>query len=86
MTVTWTEDIASRFHEAYERLAPTYGYKTREASAVPWEQVPEQNKSLMIAVIGEILEPVWIGGVDYEIFTSDDKTVPSSDPLYRVKP
>jgi hypothetical protein len=50
------ETIASKFHEAYERLAPEFGYKTREASAVPWEEVPEANKSLMIAVIGELLE------------------------------
>ncbi len=50
-----TEDIARKFHEAYERLAPSFGYETRKASAVPWEQVPEQNKNLMIAVCSEIL-------------------------------
>jgi hypothetical protein len=47
--------LARRFHEAYERLAPSFGYKTREASAVPWEDVPEQNKRLMVAVAGEVL-------------------------------
>lgn len=50
-----------RFHEAYERLAPNYGYKTREASAVPWEKVPASNKALMRAVCAELLasiEPV----------------------------
>ncbi len=26
------------------------GYKTRKASAVKWEDVPEKNKKLMIAV------------------------------------
>ena len=26
------EAIARAFHEAYERLAPEYGYKTREAT------------------------------------------------------
>jgi len=49
------EALAKRFHEAYERLAPDFGYKTREASAVPWSEVPEQNKRLMIAVAREIL-------------------------------
>jgi hypothetical protein len=44
------EELAQFFHEAYELLAPTYGYKTREASAVPWEEVPKQNKDLMVAV------------------------------------
>jgi hypothetical protein len=49
------EALARRFHETYERLAPDHGYETRKASAVPWEDVPEQNRSLMIAVAGEIL-------------------------------
>lgn len=49
------EAVAQRFHEAYERLAPSFGYKTREASAVPWADVPEQNKKLMIAVAAEVL-------------------------------
>jgi hypothetical protein len=47
-----TDDLLARtFHENYERLAPNYGYKTREASAVPWEDVPEQNKALMRATV-----------------------------------
>lgn len=49
------EDIAREFHETYERLAPDYGYTTREASAKPWEEVPEQNKNLMIGVVGVLL-------------------------------
>lgn len=49
------EDLARRFHESYERLAPNYGYKTREASAVPWDEVPTDNRLLMIAVAGEML-------------------------------
>ncbi len=48
--------IAKAFHEAYERLAPQYRYKTQEASAVPWEDVPQQNKMLMTAVISELLD------------------------------
>lgn len=49
------EQLAQRFHETYERLAPDFGYKTREASAKPWVDVPDQNKYLMIAVCAEIL-------------------------------
>ncbi|MDQ2785771.1 MAG: hypothetical protein M3Y58_12300 [Chloroflexota bacterium] len=52
------EEIAQQFHEAYERLAPDYGYKTREASAKPWAEVPEQNKRLMIAVAAEVGESI----------------------------
>jgi hypothetical protein len=49
------EDIARRFHEAYERLAPSFGYYTRPASAVAWEQVPIHNRELMVAVVAELL-------------------------------
>lgn len=48
------EQLAQLFHETYERLAPDFGYKTREASAVPWSEVPPANKRLMIAVCAEI--------------------------------
>jgi len=50
------EVLARMFHETYERLAPSFGYETRKDSAVPWEDVPERNKKLMIAVCAEILE------------------------------
>ena len=50
------EGLARLFHETYERLAPDYGYRTREASAVPWEDVPDGNKRLMIATAAEVLE------------------------------
>ena len=49
------ENIARAFHESYERLAPEHGYETREASAKPWVEVPEQNKALMVAVAGDLL-------------------------------
>jgi hypothetical protein len=49
------EVVARGFHETYERLAPEHGYKTRDASAVPWEDVPENNRSLMVAVARELL-------------------------------
>jgi hypothetical protein len=52
------ERWAQAFHETYERLAPSFGYETREASAVPWSEVPEPNKSLMIAVANEVLRGV----------------------------
>lgn len=52
------ESVAAAFHETYERLAPSFGYDTRQASAVPWEDVPEPNKSLMVAVAGEVTEHI----------------------------
>lgn len=49
------ERIASEFHAAYERLAPSHGYDTREASAKPWADVPEANKNLMVATVLDLL-------------------------------
>lgn len=50
------EEIAREFHQTYEQLAPDFGYKTREESAKPWEDVPDQNKGLMVAVVEDLLE------------------------------
>lgn len=47
-------ETARLFHETYERLAPDFGYRTREASAKPWADVPEQNRALMIATCAEV--------------------------------
>lgn len=49
------EELARFFHETYERLAPGYGYETRGESAVPWADVPEANRSVMIATATEVL-------------------------------
>lgn len=47
-------EIAQQFHETYERLAPAFGYQTREDSAKPWADVPQRNQDLMIAVAREL--------------------------------
>ena len=52
----WADDLARRFHEAYERLAPDFGYDTRPESAVPWADVPEPNRLLMRAVVKDIFD------------------------------
>lgn len=49
------ERIARAFHEAYEDLAPQFSYKTRKASAVPWEDVPADNKDLMMATVTRLI-------------------------------
>lgn len=55
MEVT-AEELAQFFHETYEELAPDFGYTTRKSSAVPWSEVPEPNRSLMIAVAEKVLD------------------------------
>lgn len=57
------DQLAQAFHEAYERLAPQYGYETRRDSAVPWDQVPERNRRLMTAVCAELLTTMLAGPV-----------------------
>lgn len=61
MTDLTAEQLAKAFHETYERLAPGFGYKTREATAVPWHDVPEANRLLMIAVCQELLDGILAG-------------------------
>lgn len=50
------EYVARLFHETYEWLAPGYHYEPRRETAVPWSEVPEPNKSLMITVAAEVLK------------------------------
>ena len=50
------ERIAQAFHETYESMAPDYDYRTREASAVPWEDVPAENRALMLATVHCLLD------------------------------
>lgn len=49
------ESVAKLFHETYERLAPVFNYETRKPTRVPWEQVPDENKRLMIATAADVL-------------------------------
>jgi hypothetical protein len=50
------EQLPEQLHEAYERLAPSFGYTTRAESAVPWGMVPENNRALMRAAVGEAID------------------------------
>lgn len=52
------EELAELFHTTYEELAPQFNYKTNENTAVPWQDVSEPNKSLMLAVAKKILERI----------------------------
>lgn len=59
------EELAEKFHENYERLAPLYGYRTRKQSAVSWLDVPAENKKLMLATARSIL--TWLRDKGIEI-------------------
>ena len=47
--------MAVHFHDTYERLAPEFDYKTRSESAVPWVDVPENQRRLMEATVRVVL-------------------------------
>lgn len=49
-------DLARRFHETYEKLAPEYGYNIRKETK-SWDQY-SPNGMLMQAVITEVMGPV----------------------------
>jgi hypothetical protein len=54
--MTPEQEIAIRFHETYERLAPDYGYETRKDTR---EFDPDSaNGKLMIAVCNEVMQPL----------------------------
>jgi hypothetical protein len=56
MATPVSEQIAKRFHEVYEELAPTMGWETQEKARVPWEQLPVENKWLMVKVVEQLME------------------------------
>ena len=72
-------DVARLFHETYERLAPEFGYRTREASAVPWDEVPETNRALMIATVTEVLAGFRVTP------KPDDTTRAAIKPFYAIQ-
>ena len=49
------EEIAKEFHRVYELHAKVMGYATRKETAVPWEDLPEINRSLMTSVVDDLL-------------------------------
>lgn len=57
------EVIARRFHETYEGKAAEHGWLTQQsARGKPWEELPENNRRLMLAVVdallgGDVIEP-----------------------------
>lgn len=82
MTDELAEQVARKFHETYERLAPKYGYTTREESAVPWDEVPVNNRALMTAVAEQML--VYMTSLDKPV--SDDINMESGVSVFDGHP
>lgn len=60
------EQLAMLFHETYERLAPSFGYETRQDTKSFDPQSP--NGKLMIAVCGEVLNHIKPNGTSMNIY------------------
>jgi hypothetical protein len=52
------EDIARLFHETYEKLAPSFGYETREDTKV--FDPESKNGKLMISVCQSVASKIYI--------------------------
>lgn len=50
-----SELVAEQFHAAYEHAAVNLGYATREESRVPWDEVPDKNRAVMIETARDLL-------------------------------
>lgn len=64
--------LAKLFHDEYESLAADFDYKTRDASAVPWDRVPENNRNLMRAVSGRVLSRLFPDGAPDPLWPESD--------------
>jgi hypothetical protein len=56
------EQLAELFHSTYERLAPAFGWRTKKGCNVPFIQLPQRNKALMIATCQTVLNALQNSG------------------------
>lgn len=49
-------ELARYFHDTHERLAPRFRCEPMEQDPVPWEEVPENNRKLMIATCERVIK------------------------------
>lgn len=55
--------VARAFHEKYEQLAPMHGWETQHRSRREWEDVPAENRALMVHVADDLIGEgiIWPG-------------------------
>lgn len=68
------EEVARFFHSEYERLAPAFDYETRRESAVPWEQLLDSNRKLMLAVTTSVMLTFFPDSLDIENEERSDRS------------
>lgn len=50
-TIPHAAQIARRFHEVYEELAPQHSWETQKESRVPFDKLPARQRLLMCKVV-----------------------------------
>lgn len=54
------EKLARLFYGTYERLAPEHGFQGGEEETVPWDELPDDEKALTIAVAEVVLKRIQV--------------------------
>lgn len=56
MNIWNSEELAKFFHDEYDKLAPRYGWRTQISTQVTFDQLPDNNRALMVAVCEQVVE------------------------------
>jgi hypothetical protein len=49
-------ELATFFHDTYEMLAPDFGWTTSAGCVVPFDDLPDENRLLMLEVCERVLQ------------------------------
>lgn len=83
MTEQTIDDLAQAMHDAYEVAAARAGWETQQRSRVPYEAVPEANKTAMragvLAVLDALLKDGWC-----KITASPVTAQPTEEPWVKI--
>lgn len=80
MTDDQAEEIARRFHYAYEHHAKAEGWETQERSRKEWADVPAENRTTMIETVKTVFD--YAGNLWIERGECHHQNV----PLYQLRP
>lgn len=68
------ECLARLFHDTYLELKPLYGWEVQPGTDVPFDELPDANRDLMIAVAQRVLENMGlIQGMKWKVRISGDE-------------
>lgn len=48
-------ELARAFHDSYTRFAPALAWTEQEGTSVEWDELPENNRRLMLVVALDLL-------------------------------